>query len=54
MTLSSIAHVKRNQNNDDDLSRPPAPPIASFIASTWDRSGSMASTNGSSGPALYS
>ena len=54
MTLSSIAHVKRNQNNDDDLSRPPAPPIASFIASTWDRSGSMASTSGSSGPALYS
>ena len=54
MTLSSIAHVKRNQDNDGDLSRPPAPPIASFIASTWDRSGSMASTSGSSGPALYS
>ena len=53
MTLSCIAHVKRNSNNDDDCVRPPAPPIACFMGSTWDRSGSMQDMNGTPGPALY-
>ena len=53
MPLSCISHVKRNLNNDDDFARPPAPPIASFMGSTWDRSGSMQDMNGSPGPALY-
>ena len=52
MTLSCIAHVKRNSNNGV-LTRPPAPPIASFMGSTWDRSGSMRDMNGTPGPALY-
>ena len=52
MTLSCIAHVKRNSNNGV-LTRPPAPPIASFMGSTWDRSGSMEDMNGTPGPALY-
>jgi hypothetical protein len=53
MSLSCIAHVKRNLNNNDDNNRPPAPPIASFMGSTWDRSGSMQDMNGTPGPALY-
>ena len=53
MTLSCIAHVKRNSNNDGDFARPPAPPVASFMGSTWDRSGSMQDMNGTPGPALY-
>ena len=53
MSLSCIAHVKRNSNNDGGPNRPPAPPIASFIGSTWDRSGSMQDMNGTPGPALY-
>ena len=53
MSLSCIAHVKRNSNNDSGPNRPPAPPIASFIGSTWDRSGSMQDMNGTPGPALY-
>ena len=53
MTLSCIAHVKRNSNNDGDNVRPPAPPIACFMGSTWDRSGSMQNMHGTPGPALY-
>ena len=53
MSLSCISHVKRNLNSEDNCTRPPAPPIASFMGSTWDRSGSMQDMNGSPGPALY-
>lgn len=53
MPLSCIAHVKRNLNNNNDNNRPPAPPIACFMGSTWDRSGSMQDMNGTPGPALY-
>lgn len=51
MTLSCIAHVKRNKNSNNV--RPAAPPLIAFIGSTWDRSGSMISTQGTAGPALY-
>lgn len=42
MSLSCLRHVKR----DKDVTRPPAPPLASFTGFTGDRSGSMSSMGG--------
>ena len=42
MSLSCLNHVKR----DEDATRPPAPPLASFTGFTGDRSGSMSSMGG--------
>lgn len=51
--LSCITHTKRIQGEDGNSSRPPAPPMASFVGSTWDRSGSMSSMRGTPGQAFY-
>ena len=51
MTLSCLSAVKRSKDNKSQ--RPAAPPLAVFAGFTGDRSGSMASLQGSGQTGLY-